>query len=73
MRSAPVENADEVYRFPAGSKENLEAYIRRNYITAQKAFKAGARMLVGSDAVYNGFGLNMREITWFVKIGMTND
>ncbi len=67
-----VENND-VYKFPAGAKENLEDYIRRNYITAQKAFKAGARMLVGSDAVYNGFGLNMRELTWFVKMGMTNE
>jgi imidazolonepropionase-like amidohydrolase len=66
------ENADDVYKFPAGAKENLQDYIHRNYITAQKAFKAGARMLVGSDAVYNGFGLNMRELTWFVKMGMTN-
>ena len=68
-----VENADDVYKFPAGAKENLNDYIHRNYITAQKAFKAGARMLVGSDAVYNGFGLNMRELTWFVKMGMTNE
>ena len=68
-----VENADDVYKFPAGAKENLTDYIQRNYITAQKAFKAGARMLVGSDAVYNGFGLNMRELTWFVKMGMTNE
>ena len=68
-----VENADDVYKFPAGAKENLNDYIRRNYVTAQKAFKAGARMLVGSDAVYNGFGLNMRELTWFVKMGMTNE
>jgi imidazolonepropionase-like amidohydrolase len=68
-----VENADDVYKFPAGAKENLNDYIQRNYITAQKAFKAGARMLVGSDAVYNGFGLNMRELTWFVKMGMTNE
>jgi len=30
-------------------------------------------MVVGSDAVYNGFGLNMRELTWFVKMGMTNE
>ena len=30
-------------------------------------------MLVGSDAVYNGFGLNMRELAWFVKLGMTNE
>jgi imidazolonepropionase-like amidohydrolase len=68
-----VENADDVYKFPAGAKDNLNDYIKRNYITAQKAFKAGARMLVGSDAVYNGFGLNMRELTWFVKMGMTNE
>jgi imidazolonepropionase-like amidohydrolase len=68
-----VENADTTYKFPAGAKENLEDYIHRNYITAQKAFKAGAKLLVGSDAVYNGFGLNMRELTWFVKMGMTNE
>ena len=30
-------------------------------------------MLVGSDAVYNGWGLNMRELTWFVKMGMSNE
>ena len=65
-----VENA-EVYQFPAGAKDNLNDFIQRNYATARKAFKAGAKMLVGSDAVYNGFGLNMRELTWFVKMGMT--
>jgi imidazolonepropionase-like amidohydrolase len=68
-----VENADEVYKFPAGAKENLNNYIQRNYETAKKAYQAGARMLVGSDAVYNGFGLNMRELTWFVKMGMSNE
>ena len=68
-----VENADNVYKFPAGTKENLLNYIQRNYVTASKAFKAGARLLVGSDAVYNGWGLNMRELTWFVKMGMTNE
>jgi len=68
-----VENADDVYKFPPGAKENLTDYIQRNYATAKKAFQAGARMLVGSDAVYNGFGLNMRELTWFVKLGMTNE
>jgi len=68
-----VENADDVYHFAPGSKENLQDYIRRNFATATKAFKAGAKLLVGSDAVYNGFGLNMRELTWFVKMGMTNE
>ena len=68
-----LENADDVYHFPAGAKENLSDYIQRNFATAQKAFSAGARMLVGSDAVYNGFGMNMRELAWFVKLGMTNE
>jgi len=68
-----VENADNVYKFPAGAKENLLNYIQRNYVTASKAFKAGAKLLVGSDAVYNGWGLNLRELIWFVKMGMTNE
>src|SRR6185369_11944279 len=68
-----VENADDTYHFAPGSKEGLQDYIRRNFATATKAFKMGAKLLVGSDAVYNGFGLNMRELTWFVKMGMTNE
>jgi imidazolonepropionase-like amidohydrolase len=68
-----VENADAVYKFPADAKENLSNYIQRNFETARKAYRAGAHMLVGSDAVYNGFGLNMRELVWFVKLGMTNE
>jgi len=66
-----VENADSVYHFPPGAKERLLDYIQRNFETAKKAFQAGARMVVGSDAVYNGWGLNMRELDWFVKMGMT--
>src|ERR1700739_639140 len=65
-----VENA-ELYHFPPGAKEHLLDYIQRNFQTARKAFQAGARMVVGSDAVYNGWGLNMRELDWFVKMGMT--
>jgi imidazolonepropionase-like amidohydrolase len=30
-------------------------------------------MLVGSDAVYTAFGLNMYELNWFVKLGMSNE
>jgi imidazolonepropionase-like amidohydrolase len=66
-----VENADNVYRFPPGTKERLADYIRRNVETASKAFRAGVRIIMGSDAVYNGWGLNTRELDWFVKIGMT--
>ncbi len=69
------ENADDVYKFPPEAKGNLRNYIDRNYATAKKVLAAGGggRMVVGSDAVYNGFGLNMRELTWFVKMGMTNE
>jgi imidazolonepropionase-like amidohydrolase len=65
-----LENAD-IYQFPAGAKERLLSYIQRNFDTAKKALQAGALMVVGSDAVYNGWGLNMRELNWFVKMGMT--
>ena len=68
-----LENADTVYKFPPEAKGNLSAYIQRNFATAKKAFQAGARLLVGSDAVYTGFGMNMRELAWFVKLGMTNE
>jgi len=30
-------------------------------------------MVVGSDAVYTGFGANMQELRWFVKLGMSNE
>ena len=65
-----VDYADSVYHFPPGAKERLLDYIQRNFETAKKAFQAGARMVVGSDAVYNGWGLNMRELDWFVKMGI---
>jgi imidazolonepropionase-like amidohydrolase len=69
------ENADDVYKFPPEAKGNLKDYIERNYQTAKKVFEAGGadHMVVGSDAVYNGFGLNMRELTWFTKMGMSNE
>src|SRR5947208_7767980 len=60
-----------VYHFPPGAKERLRDYIQRNFETARKAFRAGVHMIVGSDAVYSGWGLNMRELDWFVKMGMT--
>jgi imidazolonepropionase-like amidohydrolase len=67
------DRADDAYRFSAQAKQNLLNYIERNFLTAQKAFKAGARLLVGSDAVYTAYGLNMQELRWFVKLGMSNE
>ncbi len=43
----------------------------RNLETARKAFKAGVRFAMGSDAIYTMFGQNTRELGWFVKAGMT--
>src|SRR5215475_13145896 len=36
---------NDVYKFPDGAKENLADYIQRNFATASKAFKAGAKMV----------------------------
>jgi len=49
----------------------LNAFIQRNLETARKAFRAGVRFAMGSDAVYTMFGENTRELGWFVKAGMT--
>ncbi|MBI2189743.1 MAG: amidohydrolase family protein [Acidobacteria bacterium] len=66
-----VEHADTVFRFSQDAKDRLRDYIQRNLETARKAFRAGVRIVLGSDAVYSGWGLNTRELDWFVKIGMT--
>jgi len=66
-----VEHADTVFRFAAGARERLQDYIRRNLETTRKAFQAGVPIVMGSDAVYSGWGLNARELDWFVKAGMT--
>ena len=68
-----LDRADDVYKFSPAAKENLRNFIQRNFETARKAYRAGARMLVGSDAVYTAFGLNMQELGWFVKLGMSNE
>jgi imidazolonepropionase-like amidohydrolase len=57
--------------YPAKAVDDLNAYIQRNLETARKAFAAGVRFAMGSDAVYTMFGENTRELGWFVKAGMT--
>jgi imidazolonepropionase-like amidohydrolase len=49
----------------------MKSYIERNLETAKRAWKAGVRFAMGSDAVYTMFGENTRELGWFVKAGMT--
>jgi len=57
--------------YPAEAVADLNSFIQRNLETARKAFRAGVRFAMGSDAVYTMFGENTRELGWFVKAGMT--
>src|SRR5712692_4391658 len=65
-----VENGEKIGYAP-GYKEKPQAFIPRNLETARKAFKAGVKFAMGSDAIYTMFGQNTRELGWFVKAGMT--
>jgi imidazolonepropionase-like amidohydrolase len=65
-----IENGDKIGYAP-GYKERLQAFIPRNVETARRAFKAGVKIAMGSDAIYTMFGQNTRELGWFVKAGMT--
>ena len=49
----------------------LREYIEKNLASTRRAFKAGVKIAMGSDAVYSMFGQNTRELGWFVKAGMT--
>ena len=49
----------------------MHDYVKRNLETARRAHKAGVRFAMGSDAVFTMFGQNTRELSWFVKAGMT--
>src|SRR5467141_1198066 len=65
-----IDNGDKIGYAP-GYKERLQAFIPRNLETARKAFKAGVKFAMGSDAIYTMFGQNTRELGWFVKAGMS--
>jgi len=65
-----VDNA-QLLKYPPGATDALNDYIARNLETAKKAVKAGVRFAMGSDVVYTMFGENTRELSWFVKAGMT--
>jgi imidazolonepropionase-like amidohydrolase len=64
-------DAREEYGFAPESAPLLEAYIQKNLESVRRAFRAGVKIGMGSDAVYSMFGQNTRELGWFVKAGMT--
>src|SRR2546428_11918853 len=49
----------------------LREYIGKNLASTRRAFKAGVKIAMGSDAGYSMFGQNTRELAWFVKAGVT--
>jgi imidazolonepropionase-like amidohydrolase len=65
-----IDNGDKIGYAP-GYKDRLQAFIPRNLETTRRAFKAGVKIAMGSDAIYTMFGENTRELGWFVKAGMT--
>jgi imidazolonepropionase-like amidohydrolase len=65
-----VEAKDE-FGFAPDTIPPLRAYIDKNLESTRRAFKAGVKIGMGSDAVYSMFGQNTRELGWFIKAGMT--
>jgi imidazolonepropionase-like amidohydrolase len=61
----------EQFSYSARQVAALDSFRLRNIETARRAFRAGVRFAMGSDAVFTGFGQNTRELDWFVEIGMT--
>lgn len=64
-------DAKDEFGFAPDTIPPLQAYIERNLESTKRAFKAGVRIGMGSDAVYTMFGQNTRELRWFVRAGMT--
>src|SRR6185369_3622286 len=64
-------DAKDEFGFAPETIPPLRAYIDKNLESTRRAFRAGVKLGMGSDAVYTMFGQNTRELTWFVKAGMT--
>jgi len=64
-------DAKDEFGFAPDTIPPLQAYIESNLESTRRAFKAGVKIGMGSDAVYSMFGQNTRELGWFVKAGMT--
>jgi imidazolonepropionase-like amidohydrolase len=64
-------DAKDEYQFAPETIPPLQEYIQKNLAATVRAFKAGVKLGMGSDAVYTGFGQNTGELLWFVKAGMS--
>jgi imidazolonepropionase-like amidohydrolase len=64
-------DAKDEFGFKPEAIGPLQEYIAKNLDSTRRAFKAGVKIGMGSDAVYTMFGQNTRELEWFIKAGMT--
>jgi imidazolonepropionase-like amidohydrolase len=61
----------EQFNYTPAQVAALDSFRLLNTETARRAFKAGVKFAMGSDAVFTMFGQNTRELGWYVQIGMT--
>jgi imidazolonepropionase-like amidohydrolase len=61
----------EQFKYTPQQVAALDSFRLRNIETARRAFRAGVKFAMGSDAVFNMFGQNTHELLWFTQIGMT--
>src|SRR5207245_10280180 len=64
-------DAKDEFGFAPETIPPLQDYIEKNLESTRRAFKAGVKLGMGSDAVYSMFGQNTRELGWFVEAGLT--
>ena len=64
-------DAKDEFGFKPEAIPPLQDYIAKNLDATRRAFKAGVKIGMGSDAVFSMFGQNTRELEWMVKAGMT--
>jgi imidazolonepropionase-like amidohydrolase len=59
------------YRYTPQQVAALDSFRLLNLATAKRAFQAGVKFGMGSDAVFHMFGQNTRELGFYTQIGMT--
>lgn len=65
------EDNAERFDFRKGIGPEYEAFIAKNIETTRRAFKAGVKIGMGSDALYSMHGQNTRELGALVKAGLS--
>jgi imidazolonepropionase-like amidohydrolase len=63
--------ADRIDSVPAQAKQRMKLYQDEHPANVSKAWKAGVKLALGSDAGVVPHGKNVREVEWLVKIGVS--